>query len=251
MKIKNTAISKLITKEKILELWEIKLMVYALRDAAWIKKMAFAPLILAVFIVLLSKFNRNMTIVSLSISLVYIVVSFLIYKKIKLLQASADHANDAYPLVAILHSTFDLLVLFVFAFFAFLISIVNAQTMSVDLVVVRLMIVFILLIIFVSCWFSPKITASKSLAKANYREINSRLSKIVSISMLAPSFFILVSALMFNFEQVNFVQALITFLGYLGGSLLTPYVASGFFELILLSLHEYPIVKRSGSKFFL
>jgi hypothetical protein len=242
-KIITDILLRTIPQAKMAELWKIKLMVYASRDVIWIKQRAYAPLIFTAIAVLQSGFNSSVMLLSFSVSLVLIFISIACYKKISFLHTKGAGAESKYSLIALLNYAFDLSALFGVVFSAFLIATIEAPAIPMNAVVARLMIGLLLLTVAVSCLSSPKITASKSMIKTEDKTVNSHLAKIISVSSVIPSFFLFLVALMNSSGTDSFVPALITFGGYLSGILLVPYVVAGFFELILLSLSEWPVVK--------
>ena len=175
MKNQKSMLSNMISEKKLLELWKIKLIVYALRDATWIRKMAFAPILVLIVDAGLSELKKSVVLFIFLISLIYILISIGIYRKILSVQSKKKRIDNPYPLIAVLHSAFDLASLLVLVVAFLLMTVLMIQNLSAAKWMLNLIIALLLVVVSLSILFSPKILTSKSLSQMNNEKSTNRL----------------------------------------------------------------------------
>lgn len=237
-----------ISDNQILELWKIKIRVYALRETNWIKKNVFAPIIMIFIAFGLSQFNLKLVPVFISFLVIYLVLSFVIFKKIKNTKRRNLGKLTPYPLIALLFSVFDLISLTMLTILALLIAILAVHRVFIDLPTLRWLIFFLFMTVVASILLSPTIVNNKSLSRVNNKN-QIYLPLTLSTLNLIPSMSIFIYALLIYSQKIEAILVLISILSFLGGIILLPYVIAGYYETVVLTRSRWPHVEKSGSDF--
>ncbi len=238
-----------ISYSQILELWHLKILVYALRKTSWIRQTLLTPILVFLVAIGLSHYEKNIVLISLCASVIYITLAILVFRKIEKAKQRCLKGEPAYQLVAFLFYTFDLLTMTMFVLSSFLMAISSSQDIMFDAFTLHWLMLLLVLTVVLTIFFSSMSLNRKSLSRINNNGVDLYLPLILSALNLIPSFFVFISVVLVQSGEVDLLRIMMAMLSFVCSMILLPYVVLGYCEFFVMLFRRWPRVLKSGSDF--
>ncbi|MFN8413604.1 MAG: hypothetical protein U0Z26_14560 [Anaerolineales bacterium] len=239
-----------INQSQIHELWKIKMLFYGSKTIRAIWSTFLIPLLFMIVPLGFSGFRKSViSACAISFSL-YVCMTLIIVFRLNKIKKSRYRERFSYLLTALLFSIYEIALLsMIFASLWTTVvytsqKIFNTQVAALISTIFALFSAIVLVGMIV---ISPVVLNYKSLDRPD--KSKGLLPIALAISGILPSMAILISATLSRSGKVELQVYLMLALSLLMSMLLLPIIVLNLYEILLLGMRKWPIIKKSGTKF--
>jgi hypothetical protein len=234
---------------QIVERWRLKLLLYGNRNTASIPTNLLISTTPVVVAVLLSRFNVPLVLFGTSVVMIHIGAALALLILIHGANRKEAHAARVRPVLAVLYSLNDQLMLLMLAISISLMGISSLDEPHTRGVVLRWTLISAIPVFAASIFICPLLLKRKIGLEGQPSRADQYVPLALSLGAAIPGIAVLASALLEQSGRHDWLRLLFPVLCVLGSMLLIPFVVFGIYENVVLVRTGWPIVEKSGAHY--
>ena len=238
------------TNKNIFEIWRSRAHLLNARTPKWIWQTSFVILILFVMPIMEARFNKQIVFSSVMSGSLYLVAAIIILIQVSHINAQHFRARYAYPFSILLYTLYDVFsISMMFSiFWSFGIDILVHQNI-VSLATIRFFFYWLAVFVIISSLFSRYNLVQKIKFGSQQPKPFKHFRTILACSSGLPGLGIIITVFLFHAGRLEIEATVVASMALIGALLLLFFIIIALDEIIYITIHKWPKIRKSGSEF--